>query len=168
MCINDKVRKLGHRGESQINEACLDMQKSGAARCEFLPPKSDEGPLLDARDSVLATVRDIEDLVTEARTSKVCPYYSTRRAVKSAQLVTLPYNLLLQKNAREALGIDLTDQIVVIDEAHSTSPNTAKADSRPHRHHPRHLLHNTARITSPRGGIPTYTVPRSLPQQTQA
>ncbi len=35
------------------------------------------------------------------------------------QLVTLPYNLLLQKSAREALGIDLKDQIVIIDEAHS-------------------------------------------------
>jgi Rad3-related DNA helicase len=34
-------------------------------------------------------------------------------------LVTLPYNLLLQKAAREALGIDLKDHIVIIDEAHS-------------------------------------------------
>lgn len=75
--------------------------------------------MLDARDSVLATVRDIEDLVTEGKRVGVCPYYLTRRATKQAQLVTLPYNLLLQKNAREALGIDLTDQIVVIDEAHS-------------------------------------------------
>ena len=36
------------------------------------------------------------------------------------QLVLLPYNLLLQKNARESLGIDITDQVVIIDEAHST------------------------------------------------
>jgi DEAD_2 len=36
------------------------------------------------------------------------------------QLVTLPYNLLLQKSAREALGIDLRGQVVIIDEAHST------------------------------------------------
>ena len=35
------------------------------------------------------------------------------------QLVTLPYNLLLQRTAREALGIDLTNQVVIIDEAHS-------------------------------------------------
>jgi chromosome transmission fidelity protein 1 len=35
------------------------------------------------------------------------------------KIVTLPYNLLLQKSAREALGIDLKDQIVLIDEAHS-------------------------------------------------
>ena len=36
-----------------------------------------------------------------------------------SKLVTLPYNLLLQRNAREALGIDLTDQIAIIDEADS-------------------------------------------------
>lgn len=68
---------------------------------------------------MLATVRDIEDLVTKGRRVGVCPYYATRRAVKPTQLVTLPYNLLLQANAREALGIDLKDQVIVIDEAHS-------------------------------------------------
>lgn len=118
MCINDKVRARA-RDETRLNEACLDLQKSGSgARCEFLP-KADDTRLLDARDSVLATVRDIEDLVTEGRAAGVCPYYATRRAVRQSQLVTLPYNLLLQASAREALGIDLTDQVVVIDEAHS-------------------------------------------------
>ncbi|KAG9003121.1 ATP-dependent DNA helicase chl1 [Tulasnella sp. 427] len=42
-----------------------------------------------------------------------------QEAIAQAELVTLPYNLLLQKNSREALGIDLTDQVVVIDEAHN-------------------------------------------------
>ena len=41
----------------------------------------------------------------------------TRRKVR--QVVTLPYNLLLHRDARDALGIDLTNQIVVVDEAHS-------------------------------------------------
>jgi Rad3-related DNA helicase len=41
----------------------------------------------------------------------------TRRKV--GQVVTLPYNLLLHRDARDALGIDLTNQIVVVDEAHS-------------------------------------------------
>lgn len=31
----------------------------------------------------------------------------------------MPYNLLLHRDAREALNIDLTDQVVVVDEAHS-------------------------------------------------
>lgn len=39
--------------------------------------------------------------------------------MKVLQVVTLPYNLLLHHDAREALGIDLKDQVVVIDEAHS-------------------------------------------------
>jgi hypothetical protein len=39
--------------------------------------------------------------------------------MKALQVVTLPYNLLLHRDAREALGIDLTNQVVVIDEAHS-------------------------------------------------
>lgn len=33
--------------------------------------------------------------------------------------MTVPYNLLLHKNSREAVGLDLTGQIVIIDEAHS-------------------------------------------------
>lgn len=41
----------------------------------------------------------------------------TRQEVR--QVVTLPYNLLLHRDARDALGIDLTNQIVVVDEAHS-------------------------------------------------
>lgn len=35
--------------------------------------------------------------------------------------MTLPYNLLLSKTAREALGIDLRGHIVIVDEAHSES-----------------------------------------------
>ena len=37
------------------------------------------------------------------------------------QLVALPYNLLLSSVARKALGIDVTNQIIIIDEAHSAS-----------------------------------------------
>ncbi|WVR05438.1 hypothetical protein IAU60_002454 [Kwoniella sp. DSM 27419] len=121
LCINDKVRALAKAGggDERINEACLDMQKSGKTRCEFLPGKGEEGTMLDARDAVLASVKDIEDIVVDGRKSCVCPYYATRRAVKQSQIVTLPYNLLLQKNAREALDIDLKGQVVVIDEAHN-------------------------------------------------
>ncbi|ORY29962.1 helicase C-terminal domain-domain-containing protein [Naematelia encephala] len=120
LCINEKVRALAKRGgDERMNEACLDMQKSGKDRCEFLPKKEDERIMLEARDAVLASVKDIEDIVTLGKKTCVCPYYATRKAVKQSQLVTLPYNLLLQKNAREALDIDLTNQIVVIDEAHN-------------------------------------------------
>jgi hypothetical protein len=52
----------------------------------------------------------------------------------SFQLVTLPYNLLLQKSAREALGFDLKDQVVVIDEAHSKFWQDLRGDMSPTNH----------------------------------
>jgi len=43
----------------------------------------------------------------------------TSVAAQMQQLVTLPYNLLLHKTSREALGIDLKNHVVIVDEAHS-------------------------------------------------
>src|SRR5436309_3174424 len=49
------------------------------------------------------------------------------------KIVTLPYNLLLQKSSRESTGISLENNIVIIDEAHNlmdtiTSINTIQID----------------------------------------
>jgi chromosome transmission fidelity protein 1 len=49
----------------------------------------------------------------------ICPYYASRAAVKSAEIVTLPYPLLLQKSAREALDLNVKGHVVIIDEAHN-------------------------------------------------
>ena len=35
---------------------------------------------------ILSEVRDIEQLVTEGRRRKACPYYASRRAVRDAQV----------------------------------------------------------------------------------
>lgn len=42
-----------------------------------------------------------------------------RDLLLTPQIVTLPYPLLLQSSAREALGLSLKDHIVIIDEAHN-------------------------------------------------
>jgi chromosome transmission fidelity protein 1 len=34
-------------------------------------------------------------------------------------LIVLPYNLILQKSARESLGINLKNKVVIFDEAHN-------------------------------------------------
>ena len=49
----------------------------------------------------------------------ICPYYASRSAIKPAEIVTLPYPLLLQQSAREALGLTLKGNVVIIDEAHN-------------------------------------------------
>ncbi|KAI5813786.1 helicase C-terminal domain-containing protein [Pyronema omphalodes] len=120
LCINPKVTKL--QSVTAMNEQCLDMQKSGTSenkRCSFLPKKEDQALVTSFRDHALATIRDIEDLSNLGKKLGTCPYYATRSAIKPSEIVTLPYPLLLQKYAREALGISLKGHVVVIDEAHN-------------------------------------------------
>ncbi|GBE87470.1 ATP-dependent DNA helicase CHL1 [Sparassis crispa] len=116
LCINQSLR--GHVGD--LDEACRQMlSEKGKKRCGFLPPQDEEIHMLDLRDQILATPKDIEDLLLTGKIAETCPYFGSRRAIPQAQLVLLPYNLLLQKTAREALGINLKDQVVIIDEAHN-------------------------------------------------
>jgi chromosome transmission fidelity protein 1 len=71
------------------------------------------------RDATLATVPDIEDMFQLGKTLQVCPYYASRTAIPGAEIVALPYPLLLQQSARDALGIKLEGNVVIIDEAHN-------------------------------------------------
>jgi chromosome transmission fidelity protein 1 len=50
---------------------------------------------------------------------QVCPYYGSRRAVPEADIVLAPYSCVLQPEARESLGIQLKDAVVIFDEAHN-------------------------------------------------
>lgn len=129
MCINEHVQQIGVKsGVEAMNESCRDLngsgstaKKKGSKRCEFLPPMDELGhaQVLEFRDRAMATVRDIEDLVEMGKDMHTCPYYAARTSARQAQLVTMPYNLLLQKTAREALGISLADSVVLIDESHN-------------------------------------------------
>ncbi|ERF76442.1 hypothetical protein EPUS_07322 [Endocarpon pusillum Z07020] len=120
LCINHKVSRLG--SVAAINERCLDLQKPGVPeerKCPFLPKKDNEDLIDSFRDHALAEVYDIEDLSNIGRSMGVCPYYASRAAIDSTEILTLPYPLLLQKSAREALGVSVRDHVVIIDEAHN-------------------------------------------------
>ena len=62
-------------------------------------------------EEALSSIHDIEDLADLGRQRKACPYYASRAAVPLAQILVIPYNLLLHKSTREACGIDLKDQV---------------------------------------------------------
>lgn len=120
LCINPKVNKLA--SQTAINERCMELQQSKTPsdkKCQFIPNKDDEGLVMDFRDHALASIRDIEDLAGVGKKLGICPYYASRPAVTPAEMVTLPYPLLLQKTAREALGISVKGHVVIIDEAHN-------------------------------------------------
>ena len=120
LCINPKVSRLGTA--QAINERCLDLQQPNTQkdqRCVFIPTKENETLVNDFRDHTLARIRDIEDLGVLGQKIGICPYYASRVTIKPSEIVTLPYPLLLQKAAREALDLSLKGHVIVIDEAHN-------------------------------------------------
>lgn len=123
MCVHEGVRRWGRMfGTEAMNERCLEMMEGrNTKRCEFLPPRDAAGQAqLDAyRDLALAEVQDMEELVQLGKQVHTCPYFGARHSVQQAEIVTLPYNLLLQHDAREALQLSLDGSIVLIDEAHN-------------------------------------------------
>ncbi|KAI5303577.1 rRNA-processing protein bfr2 [Ascosphaera pollenicola] len=120
LCIYPPVSSLRHL--TAINERCLELQRSGTPaeqRCPHIPSERTISLVNDFRDLTLAKVRDIEDIETIGNKIGLCPYYASRSVVPYSEIVTLPYPLLLQRSAREALDLQLKDQVIIIDEAHN-------------------------------------------------
>ncbi|XP_045867654.1 ATP-dependent DNA helicase DDX11 isoform X5 [Meles meles] len=131
LCINDDVKTLG--SAQLINDRCMEMQRSKHERnrAEEEKPKRRRQEHQTAcpfysyeqlqllRDQVLLGVKDIEQLVALGKEARACPYYGSRFAIPAAQLVVLPYQMLLHAATRRAAGIRLQGQVVLIDEAHN-------------------------------------------------
>lgn len=123
LCINSKVSRL--TSTTAMNERCVELQKPGIPqdrRCEFLPSKQspDYRERVETfRDSAIAQIQDIEDIAFLGRKMKICPYYASRSAIPFAEVLTLPYPLLLEKSARKALGVEIKDNVIIVDEAHN-------------------------------------------------
>ncbi|XP_054475271.1 ATP-dependent DNA helicase DDX11 isoform X2 [Anoplopoma fimbria] len=132
LCVNEEVRRLG--SIQRINDRCMEMQKNkhekpqheeGVKRkrgpAKSVCPYNKASALQQMRDNVLGTVHDIEQMLKLGRETHACPYYATRLAVPPAQLVVLPYQMLLHEATRRAAGVQLKGQVVIIDEAHNLS-----------------------------------------------
>ncbi|XP_033824285.1 ATP-dependent DNA helicase DDX11 [Periophthalmus magnuspinnatus] len=132
LCINEDVKNLG--SNQRINDRCLEMQKNkheksdpedGAKRrrgpAKAVCPFNKVSAQLQMRDDILGSVHDIEQLLRLGRELHSCPYYATRLSVPPAQLVVLPYQMILHEATRRAAGVQLKGQVVIIDEAHNLS-----------------------------------------------
>ncbi|KAL7945023.1 helicase C-terminal domain-containing protein [Trichoderma barbatum] len=118
LCINPSVARLG--SVQAINDRCTELQQAKSnKKCSFVPKEELLSQTHQFRDSALATLPDIEDLHLLGKSLSICPYYASRVALPGAEIITLPYPLLLQRSAREALGIKLEGNVVIIDEAHN-------------------------------------------------
>ncbi|GMI78028.1 hypothetical protein like AT1G79890 [Hibiscus trionum] len=135
-CINEEVLRLG--SSTQINERCLELQKNTKKETSKMKNLGAEGKIRRTKASSGCPMLrkhklqkqfrnevsqqgalDIEDLVQLGRNIGTCPYYGSRSMITSADLVVLPYQSLLSKASREALGLNLKNNVVIIDEAHN-------------------------------------------------
>lgn len=131
-CINENVRKL--ESNSLINERCLELQKNKSKvtsvdaenrtikkqkQSSHKCPYYNQNLIENLKNESLVNIMDIEDLVKTAKTQKACPYYSSRLAITDAQIIMVPYQIMLHQRTREQSGIDLRGNIVIIDEAHN-------------------------------------------------
>lgn len=113
LCINPDVNKWGT--VEAINDACYELRHRKGG-CPFYKIDRDTSPFTD---EVFESIHDIEDLYTIGEKHKMCPYYASRDALPGVEVITLPYQYLLSETTRQAMKLDLKNNIVVIDEAHN-------------------------------------------------
>ena len=64
-------------------------------------------------------LQDIEEIHKFGTENSICPYYLNLDKLDDAELVLLPYNYLIDPSIRDRMNINLTNSVVIIDEAHN-------------------------------------------------
>ncbi|KAK0079878.1 hypothetical protein PV325_000708 [Microctonus aethiopoides] len=72
---------------------------------------------------------DIEDLVKAGNKVKCCPYFLARELKQNADITFMPYNYLLDPKTRRSQGVDLQNQVILLDEAHNVEKTCEDAAS---------------------------------------
>jgi regulator of telomere elongation helicase 1 len=112
MCINPEVQ--AETGNAAKTHMCR--LKVLTRSCGF---HSRVEKVKDSRDVQEAGIMDIEDLVKVGTKQRCCPYFLSRELIEQADIIFMPYNYLLDPKARRANKIELTNTIVILDEAHN-------------------------------------------------
>lgn len=116
LCIHPKISQL--QNPESVNEACRELNKEGA-KCEYLQNSKHKDLLSQFNDYSLTKIHDIEELYNLGEELNICPYYSIRSNTQRTEIVSLPYQMLLEKSTRGILNLNIKNCIVIIDEAHN-------------------------------------------------
>lgn len=60
---------------------------------------------------------------------KCCPYFLTRELKLDADIIFMPYNYILDPKSRKMQGIELENNVVLLDEAHNVEKMCEEAAS---------------------------------------
>ncbi|OWR55404.1 regulator of telomere elongation helicase 1 protein [Danaus plexippus plexippus] len=112
MCIHPEVSKE----TNNMNKVHMCQLKVKSRTCHFynnVESKKDDRSVKG--DDIL----DIEDLVSVGKKLKCCPYYLSKELKQDADIIFMPYNYLLDPKSRRANGVELMNNIIILDEAHN-------------------------------------------------
>lgn len=112
MCIHPEVSKE----TNNVNKVHMCQLKVKTRTCHFynnVESKKDDKAIKG--DEIL----DIEDLVTVGKKLKCCPYYISKELKQDADIIFMPYNYILDPKSRKANGVDLMNNVIILDEAHN-------------------------------------------------
>ncbi|KAE9420189.1 hypothetical protein Angca_005650, partial [Angiostrongylus cantonensis] len=144
LCSNENVHRLKY--SHLINEKCMELRKTcnekekranldgETVRLVFGKQSGSKCPyyrrdaIEELSNEILATtLLRPNEVVERGKQLMACPYFSTRISLPLCQLVLLPYQqinhmlipVLLHASTREAWGIRLRGNVLVLDEAHN-------------------------------------------------
>ncbi|KAI5150210.1 chromosome transmission fidelity protein 1 [Nematocida ausubeli] len=106
-CINYKVN-----GSKDINNMCRSTIKD--RKCSFYNNLQDGKAEKSHKNTI-----SIEEAISLGNSCRVCPYFYLKHQARNASIIILPYSLLLQKDFFSELGIQMSETVLIIDEAHN-------------------------------------------------
>lgn len=125
MCVNPDVVSL--KGFQQVSK-CSSLVRSGGCKyhAKFTEMKK-SGDLFhhETEDEI----EDIEDLLTKGLKNNFCPFFYAREKQKCAEIIFMPYNYLIDPLLRKKVNVDITNSIIIFDEAHNIQKLCAEASS---------------------------------------
>jgi len=72
---------------------------------------------------------DIEELNKFGEEHKFCPYYLSNERIEGADIIFLPYNYILDNEILMKYDINITNSILIFDEAHNLAQAAEKCNS---------------------------------------
>lgn len=120
LCINPAVK----RSNSKSEECSKLIGGESTVGCKYF-----SGYNALAAQAGMLGVWDIEDLVVKGQQVRTCPFFAAKDIAQTADVIFCPYTYLIDRWTREASGINLTNSIVIFDEAHNLEDQCREAAS---------------------------------------
>ncbi|KAG2176311.1 hypothetical protein INT43_005545 [Umbelopsis isabellina] len=121
LCVNQAVKSAS----TNAARTALCRRKVLGKSCQYYNGLKKAKKILDDSQDTM----DIEDTVKFGETHGACPFFLSRDSQAEADIVLLPYNYLVDATARMSQQIDLTNAIIIFDEAHNLESVCGEATS---------------------------------------